>query len=270
MSIYVGSRAIKEIYVGTRKIKKAYVGDELVYDGQDGGILLPELPAGYTAVEYLDCPKGNTKFSRYISGFQLTLSANCSVEIKFSLDKDADYSTGNGYYGSFVYYSYDNKSTTTSGTKLQQNLIYITSSGSTMVYWGATTGVTSYNSYSAVVSTSTSGLDIKDGNIYTITVDYAGSSGCNGGKYTAKANGIYKTSWNVSKPSVMLLGGNPTTNAYQRTFVGHIYHMKMFSNEELVNHLVPAYDSGGVYGLYNIIKSKFYSSATDYPFSGPK
>ena len=52
-------------------------------------------------------------------------------------------------------------------------------------------------------------------------------------------------------------------------FVGKIYEFKIWNKTRLVCHLVPCKrNSDNVYGLYDLVQRKFYTSATNYAYAG--
>lgn len=62
-------------------------------------------------------------------------------------------------------------------------------------------------------------------------------------------------------------GGNPPLGRYR--FCGHLYSLSLYdSNSNLICEMIPAKNSNNVVGLYDRIRSTFYTSDTQYPLSG--
>ena len=60
---YIGTTKIGKMYLGNTEISKAYLGSNLVF--QSGGPVpppAPVLPEGYTALEYIENPLGNSAY----------------------------------------------------------------------------------------------------------------------------------------------------------------------------------------------------------------
>ncbi len=80
---------------------------------------------------------------------------------------------------------------------------------------------------------------------------------------TLAASNMYQGSSSSASNAftVFTYGGNPTAEKYR--FVGRLYEMKIYnSSGDLIRNLIPAKNSSNVAGLYDVIGSTFYTSAT--------
>lgn len=58
-------------------------------------------------------------------------------------------------------------------------------------------------------------------------------------------------------------GGNP----YGK-HGGKLYFFKIYDNNNLIRDFIPVISSSNIYGLYDLVNNKFYTSASSTPFSG--
>lgn len=82
----------------------------------------------------------------------------------------------------------------------------------------------------------------------------------------------YDTS--VLYTSNIIIGGGryyqtSSTQSLVSPFIGKIYEFKIWNKTRLVCHFVPCKrNSDNVYGLYDLMQRKFYTSATNYAYTG--
>lgn len=129
-----------------------------------------------------------------------------------------------------------------------------TSSNASFVMWAfsSTSFRTDYGTNNTTVNTSTIGRFFIDKN--------KASTNINGTSYTNTAS-TFQSNYNL-----VLFGQMDAGGMDERMIAMSMYYCHIFDNDVLIRLYVPCINQSGVYGLYDVVNNKFYSSATDTAF----
>ena len=129
------------------------------------------------------------------------------------------------------------------------------SSSKSFVFWAISSDSfrTDFDTNNVVISTTPVGRFLIDKNKTVTTI--------NGTEYTNTAS-TFQASYNLGICTVIDPGGPDT-----RIMSGKIYSCKVYDNETLIRDYVPA-KQNGIFGLWDNVEKKFYSSASSTQFTG--
>lgn len=85
---------------------------------------------------------------------------------------------------------------------------------------------------------------------------------------TAGDSVISRSRTEAVNTSFLLFGAPSTSGLASYPCSARLYSCKIYVGESLVRDYVPCMDNNGVYGLYDKVNEVFYTSATDYGFTG--
>ena len=228
----LGTQKIAALYAGAAEIKKAFVGNSVVFEANPGG-----LPAGYTAVEYIQ--NGTSSTRSYMPFIKMPEKKTAvKFEIKFSSQQAAP-AADTKYYAVYGYNTLSG-----AGSVVRNSNVFMHSG---KVCWQS--GITTINvvDYSAgVIYDAVFEKDTK-----TIVI--------NGTTKTATVGTNWRTANNY------LFGANNTSNNSKanENFAKaiRVYALKMWDADgRLILDFVPCIDPSGVVGMYDVAGGEFYKN----------
>lgn len=234
-----GVQQIAGLYAGETKITKAYLGEDLIF-----GVEKPSrLPEGYTELEYVEF-NGN----QYI---QTNITANKNTNISC---RAAPADRGASIKAYVIFSSYAVVYSTYYTFSVQFNIQTSVSSKA--------------DSFYGVIGTSPSGAVTKIRNIYApnpydIEFDTASKTiTVNGASYTFPNNDVTET----LKPFVIGCKSVNTNGTLSTPFSGKLYAFNLIQNGNTMLELVPAQNTDGIAGFYDLANSVFVRSASSTDF----
>jgi|InofroStandDraft_1065614.scaffolds.fasta_scaffold48123_2 hypothetical protein len=228
----LGTQKIAALYAGAAEIKKAFVGNSVVFEANPGG-----LPAGYTAVEYIQ--NGTSSTRSYMPFIKMPEKKTAvKFEIKFSSQQAAP-AADTKYYAVYGYNTLSG-----AGSVVRNSNVFMHSG---KVCWQS--GITTINvvDYSAgVIYDAVFEKDTK-----TIVI--------NGTTKTATVGTNWRTANNY------LFGANNTSNNSKANEnfakATRVYALKMWDADgRLILDFVPCIDPSGVAGMYDVVGGAFYKN----------
>ncbi len=228
----IGTQKIAALYAGAAEIKKALVGNSVVFEANPGG-----LPAGYSAVEYIQNGTSSTRsYMPYIKMPEKKTAVK--FEIKFSSQQAAP-TTDTKYYAVYGY------NTLSSNGNVVRNANVFMHSGKVCWQYGTVTiNLVDYSAgviYDAVFEKDTKKIVV------------------NGTSKTATIGTNWRTANNY------LFGANNTSNNSKANEnfakATRVYALKMWDADgRLILDFVPCIDSSGVVGMYDVVGGEFYKN----------
>ena len=241
MGIKIGADVIQALYIGERKIVKAYAGETLVFAAGKPS----RLPAGYTEVEYTQLGPNNASLYNFSAASCLTdQTIELDVEIITFPTSDATLHSDRPC----LLYSY----AVSGNTQYVRNALWLSKKG---VYAGVSTGTIAPKGIQL-----SSDLTVPQ----RASILWDGPNKCvsiNGGTPVAfPAYGV-GSSWLIGSTSA----GTASNNCW-RAACARIYSLKITSDGNTGGsynkNYVPAKDSAGRAGFYDLFNSKFIYHAS--------
>ena len=228
----LGTQKIAALYAGAAEIKKAFVGNSVVFEANPGG-----LPAGYTAVEYIQ--NGTSSTRSYMPFIKMPEKKTAvKFEIKFSSQQAAP-AADTKYYAVYGY------NTLSGAGSVVRNSNVFMHSGKVCWQSGITT-ITVVDYSAGVIYDAVFEKDTK-----TIVI--------NGTTKTATVGTNWRTANNY------LFGANNTSNNSKANEnfakATRVYALKMWDADgRLILDFVPCIDPSGVAGMYDVVGGAFYKN----------
>lgn len=85
---------------------------------------------------------------------------------------------------------------------------------------------------------------------------------------TAEGETITRAKSTMPTENLKLFGGNADSSLNKYMCSARVFGCQIYVGNEMVRDFVPCCSDAGVYGLYDKVNNMFYSSATDYGFTG--
>ena len=224
----LGTQKIAALYAGAAEIKKALVGNSVVFEANPGG-----LPAGYSAVEYIQ--NGTSSTRSYMPFIKMPEKKTAvKFEIKFSSQQAAP-AADTKYYAVYGYNTLSG-----AGSVVRNSNVFMHSG---KVCWQS--GITTINV-----------VDYSAGVIYDAVFE---KDTINGTTKTATVGTNWRTANNY------LFGANNTSNNSKanENFAKaiRVYALKMWDADgRLILDFVPCIDPSGVAGMYDVVGGAFYKN----------
>ena len=200
--------------------------------------------ASYQEIEYLENDNVNLGTSPCIdTGFKPTSGTSVSSEIEFDEIVGWEYIFGSEFTDNGIKYFY-----------------YLGANASDAYDWNTETKGSSTVQFGSVSTGVRYGFDFCATNVSWWTIS--------GAEESARQNYKIRNSlaeFPGSPVSMYVFHSNPQTS--YRPFVGKMYSFAVCENGERVRDYIPAKNSSGVAGLYDVLDKSFHSSETAYPFT---
>ena len=210
------------------------------------------LPSGYTAVDCVRSVGEGAIDTEYATADATT---SYSYEIKFAYESATITGANQTMLG------------VSAGTARSGLLIARTSGngGGTAIIFGTDQATSAYSpvTYTNTANETTIRVDIDiAANTYDITKD---------GQALATDKAINGSPKSASTVFAFANHSSSTSQNFNTPATGSIYYLKMWQDGTLVRDFVPAKDSSGVYGLYDLVKGKFHTDVKNSAnILGPK
>ena len=211
----------------------AFAADRSV-DQANGDTGKGELPSEYTRLEYVQ-----STHEQYVDT-EYTPNAKTKIVATFSVD---NYNDGGTYKGAYIFGCYGASSAGRCQFRYGQPLF---------VGWGSDFDNANIKTFPL------------DSETHTLVLD-KGSFSIDGG------DACYSASWSGTSVRLGLFGSNPNGGELSSKLFSAIKLYSLVISEDGVEkcHFIPATDGKGVPGLYDTVRTKFYTSKTATPLVAP-